>query len=222
MKIAVLAGTGRTGRLVVAELVDRGHHVVALVRHPASAGLPEPVQVVQGDVRDEAALRTLVQGVDAVVSALGPRSGDRTLHREVAPLLVRVLGEAGVRRFVGVSGAGIDVPGDRKSLRDRIVSGLMQRLGGEAVRDKALEHETWQAGDLDWTLVRPPRLLDGEATGEVEHAAGTSPRSTSIRRADLAAFLVDVVEQGGYVRQAPLVAGIAGRSARSGRAAGDR
>lgn len=212
MKIAVLGGTGRTGRLVVAELLRRGHDVVALARDPAPAGLPEPVQVVQGDVRDEAALRTLVQGVDAVVSALGPRSGDRTLHRQVAPLLVRVLGEAGVRRFVGISGAGIDVPGDRKSPRDRIVSGLMQRLGGDAVRDKALEHETWQGSDLDWTLVRPPRLLEGEATGSIEHAAATSPRSTSIRRADLAAFLVDLVEQGGYVRQAPLVAGTARRS----------
>ena len=50
---------------------------------------------------------------DAVVSALGPRRGDRTLHRHVAAALIEAMRDAGVRRFVGVSGAGIDVPGDR-------------------------------------------------------------------------------------------------------------
>jgi len=218
MKVAVLGGTGRTGRLLVEELLRRGHDVIALVRDPASAGLPDRVVTVPGDVRAPQALRGAVTGVDAVVSALGPRKGDRTLHREVAPVLVDALREGGVRRFVGVSGAGIDVDGDRKSLRDRIVSGAMQRLGGDAVRDKVLEHETWQASGLDWTLVRPPRLLDGPAAGSaegpragaVEHDAHRSPRATSIRRGDLAVFLVDVLEQGSYVGQAPLVAGAKG------------
>ena len=114
---------------------------------------------------------------------------------------------AGIRRFVGVSGAGIDVPGDRKSARDRLISALVRRFGGEAVRDKAVERELWAASDLDWTLVRPPRLVDGPATGRLEHAAHRSPRRTSLPRADLAAFVADLVERSQYVRQAPLVAG---------------
>lgn len=205
MRVAVLGATGATGRRVVDELVRRGHEVSALTRAQQSAG--PPVRWVVGDARDAAAVGELVAGANAVVSALGPRKGDSTLHREVAPLVVAAMQQHGVRRFVGVSGAGIAVPGDRKSARDRVISTLVRRLGGEAVRDKAVEHELWAATDLDWTLVRPPRLVDGPATGEVEHAASRSPRRTSLTRADLAAFVVDLVERPAYLRQAPLVAG---------------
>lgn len=206
MQVAVLGATGATGRLVVEELVRRGHHVAALARTTPTVG-PSAVRWVEGDARDAAALTALVGGADAVVSALGPRTGDATLHREVAPHLIAAMQVAGVRRFVGVSGAGIDVPGDRKSTRDRLISALVRRFGGEAVRDKAVERELFAATDLDWTLVRPPRLVDGPATGSVEHAAHESPRRTSLTRADLAAFVADLVERPQYVRQAPLVAG---------------
>ncbi len=206
MRVAVLGATGATGRLVVDELVRRGHTVVALTRTPDRGG-PEAVSWVRGDARDPAALRDLLSGADAVVSALGPRRGDNTLHRQVAPLLVTAMRDAGVRRFVGVSGAGIDVPGDRKSRRDRVLSALAQRVGGDTVRDKALERQTWAGSGLDWTLVRPPRLVDRPATGRVEHSASSSPRRTSIPRADLAAFLADLVDRPDYVQQAPLVAG---------------
>ena len=206
VRVAVRGATGATGRLLVDELVRRGHTVVALTRSPRPDG-PETVSWVAGDARDPGALAALVRGADAVVSALGPRRGDSTLHREVAPLLVTAMEEAGVRRFVGVSGAGIDVPGDRKSRRDRVISALVQRLGGQAVRDKALERQAWADSGLDWTLVRAPRLGDGPPAGQVEHSAHHSPRRTSITRADLATFLADLVARPDYVQQAPLVAG---------------
>jgi len=206
VRVAVLGATGATGRLLVDELVRRGDTVVALTRSPERSG-PGALTWVRGDARDQDALGALVSGADAVVSALGPRRGDDTLHREVAPLLVAAMREAGVRRFVGVSGAGIDVPGDRKSVRDRVISALVQRLGGPAVRDKALERETWADSGLDWTLVRAPRLVDGPPTGRIEHSADRSPRRTSITRADLAAFLADLAARPDYLQQAPLVAG---------------
>jgi putative NADH-flavin reductase len=205
MEIVVLGATGRTGRQVVEEALRRGHGVRAVVRNPAAAGLPQAVDVRAGDARDAEVLRAAVTGADAVVSALGPRKGDHTLHSDVARVLVDVQRDAGVRRFVGISGAGIDVPGDRKSLRDRIVSALIQRLGGAAVADKPREYAVWAGSGLDWTLVRPPRLTDDPRTGRVEHHAATSPRATAVGRADLAAFLVDCVEQGSYVGAAPLV-----------------
>jgi putative NADH-flavin reductase len=206
VQVAVLGATGTTGRLLVDELVRRGHTVVALTR-ARQAGGPGAVRWVVGDARDPAALRALVNGADAVVSALGPRRSDGTLHRDVSPLLIAEMRSLGVRRFVGVSGAGIDVPGDQKSRRDRVVSALLQRFGGDTVRDKALERQTWADSGLDWTLVRPPRLVDRPATGRIEHSASSSPRRTSLPRADLATFLADLLERPDYVQQAPLVAG---------------
>ncbi len=208
MKVAVLGATGRTGRPVVAELLRRGHDVAVLARDPAKVDAPPgSLRVVVGDSRDRASLTDLVAGADAVVSALGPVAKDGTLHQDTAAVLVPVMQEAGVPRFVGVSGAGIDVPGDRKTLPNRVISFLIQRLGGAVVADKPAEYAAWSASDREWTLVRPPRLLDGEPVGSVVHDAHRSPPGTSIRRADLAAFVVDVVEQGSYPRLAPFVTG---------------
>ena len=117
-----------------------------------------------------------------------------------------VMAGAGVTRYVGVSGAGMDAPGDRKRRRDRVISFLVQRLAPATVADKAAELAVWQTTDLDWTLVRPPRLNDGPATGRVEHDAHRSASSTRMSRADLAELLADILEQGLYVRQVPFAA----------------
>jgi uncharacterized protein YbjT (DUF2867 family) len=207
MKVAVLGATGRTGRPLLAELLRRGHDVTVLVRDPARLGPDaERVRVVRGSSRDEAALAELVVGADAVLSTLGPVDKDYTLHRETAAALVPVLQRAGVDRFIGVSGAGIDVPGDQKSTSAKVISTLIQRLGGEVVADKPAEYAVWAASDRNFTLVRPPRLKDGGPTGAVEHSAHRSAKATWIHRADLAAFLVDCLEQNLYPRSAPLVA----------------
>lgn len=206
MSIAVLGATGRTGRPLVEELLRRGHAVAVLVRDPTRLGpLRERVTVVTGSSTDPAALEALLDGAEAVVSALGPSSRDSTLQSDTARALVPAMGRHGVTRFVGVSGTGVDVPGDRKSRRDRAISWMVRRLGGTMATDKATEYELYAASDLDWTLVRPPRLLDGAATGRVVHDARTPGRAPSLRRADLAVFLADVLDQHLYPRQAPFV-----------------
>ena len=207
MKIAVIGATGRTGRPLVGELLRRGHAVTVLVRDPANLGdLAEHVQVVTGDSRTRADLDRLVAGTDAVVSALGPTAKEASLHTDTATVLVKAMHAAGVHRFVGISGAGIDVPGDQKSFSAKVISQAIQTLGGEVVKDKPAEHAVYAASDLAWTLIRPPRLIDGDATGRIEHHAHRSTKSTKIVRADLAVFLADVVGQELYLRQAPFVA----------------
>jgi putative NADH-flavin reductase len=207
MHVALIGATGRTGTLVLDELLRRGHTVAALVRDPAKVrDVPEGLTLVTGDSRDRDALVTLLAGADAVVSALGPTAKEADLHTDTAKALVAEMRRAGVRRFVGISGAGIDVPGDEKSLSGKLISKAIQTLGGAVVKDKPAEYAVLAESDLDWTLVRPPRLADGPATGRLEHDAHRSTRSTKVTRADLAAFVVDVAEEGRYVRQAPFVA----------------
>ncbi|HJY43015.1 MAG TPA: NAD(P)H-binding protein [Propionibacteriaceae bacterium] len=206
MMVAVLGGTGRAGQPLVAELLRRDYKVVVLARDPAKLGtIRDEVKVITGDSRDEAALTELVSGVDAVVSTLGPVRKQGMVNRDTAKALISVMRRAGVRRYIGVTGAGIDVPGDQKAILDKALSKLIQLVSRKAAMDRAAEYEEWAASDLDWTLVRAPRLRDGSPTHAVEHDAHRSAPSPFLRRSDLAEFLVDVLEQGLYIRQAPLV-----------------
>jgi putative NADH-flavin reductase len=206
MRIAVLGATGRTGQPLVAELLRRGHELTVLARTPSKLGATAgAVRVVTGSSADAGALASLVVGAEAVVSALGPTSRDSTVMSDTARALVPVMEQHGIRRYVGVSGTGVDMEGDLKGRKDRAISSMIRRVGGVMATDKADEYRILVASDLDWTLARPPRLLDGPASGRIVHDAHIPGRSSSIRRADLAVFLADVVEQGLYGRQGPFV-----------------
>lgn len=63
--VLVVGATGRTGRHVVARLVEAGVDVRALVRHPLTAGLPEEVTVVPGTLQDLDAVRKAATDADA-------------------------------------------------------------------------------------------------------------------------------------------------------------
>lgn len=208
MKIALIGGTGRTGRHVLTQALDRGDGVTALVRDAGRLPIShENLRVVEGSVLDEAAIADLLEDADVVISALGPTAKEPDLHTRAARLLVARMSEHGPRRFVGISGAGIDVPGDQKSGSAKTISWLIQHLGGAVVKDKPAEYEVWSTSGLDWTLARPPRLMDGEATdGPLEQHAHRSTASTKIMRPDLARFLLDTAHDGTYVGQAPFVA----------------
>jgi putative NADH-flavin reductase len=206
MIVAVLGGTGRAGQPLVAELLRRDHTVVVLARDPGKLGtIRDEVQVITGDSRDEAALTELVSGADAVVSTLGPVRKQGMVNRDTVKALISVMRRAGVRRYIGVTGAGIDVPGDQKAIFDKVLSKLIQFVSRKVATDRTAEYQEWAASDLDWTLVRAPRLRDGPPTHAVEHDPHRSAPSPFLRRSDLAEFIVDVLEQGLYIRQAPLV-----------------
>lgn len=207
MRIGVLGATGRIGRLLVSELLQRGHQVTVLVRDPTRLPQNQEVRRVVGDGRDRQAVADLLEGAEAIVSALGPTAAkDPTVHQDTAVVLIEAMQRAGVSRFVGISGAGIDVSGDQKSRRDRIISWLVKHLSGAVFTDKVAEYHLWAGSDRDWTLIRAPRLDDGGRTAMIEHDAHRSTRLTTLTRADLVAFIADVVETGSYSRQAPFVA----------------
>jgi uncharacterized protein YbjT (DUF2867 family) len=61
MRIAVLAASGRTGRQLAGQALERGHDVVALVRDPDRLRLPRSanLDVVAADVRRPGTAPTL-------------------------------------------------------------------------------------------------------------------------------------------------------------------
>lgn len=77
MRIAVLGATGRVGRVLVQQALERGHEVVALVRRPEEYAQPTggTVEVRRADVASPDSFPDL-SDVEVVISALGVRKGD--------------------------------------------------------------------------------------------------------------------------------------------------
>ncbi|RAI43736.1 SDR family oxidoreductase [Rhodoplanes roseus] len=96
MTILVTGATGRVGRHVVHELVQRGASVRALVRNPAQARVPAGVEVVRGDLLDIDSLRAAFDGVSTFF-LLNAVAADEFTQALVALNIAR---EAGVERVV--------------------------------------------------------------------------------------------------------------------------
>ncbi len=74
MKLFLIGATGRTGREIVQQALQRGHHLTAFVRSPENIALKnERLVVLKGNAMDENQLFDAMQSHDAVLSTLGPR-----------------------------------------------------------------------------------------------------------------------------------------------------
>jgi len=99
MTILVTGATGRVGRQVVHQLVNRGADVRALVRDPSKADFPASVNVVQGDMLDLESLRRAFVGVRTLF-LLNAVAGDEFTQALIA---LNVARESGVERVVYLS-----------------------------------------------------------------------------------------------------------------------
>jgi putative NADH-flavin reductase len=209
--ILVAGAAGRTGRLLVGEALARGHTVTAFVRDPSrlrirDVGL-ERLRVVAGDARVPGDVAPSLSGQDAVISLLSHASAPVV---DIFSAGTRVLADAaeraGVRRFVAVSASPVGVDPARLPLTVRAVM-LIPHLDVVYEDMARMERDLMSRDGLDWTIVRPAVLTDLPGGGRFRVATGeVVPGGVTTSRADLAGFLVRLVETGKHVRERVAIA----------------
>jgi putative NADH-flavin reductase len=194
VRYTVFGATGGTGREVVRQAVEAGHEVTAVVRD--AARLPvrhDLLKAVTADVCDPEALRPLVAGADAALSALGsPTNKGVGIASAGTRAIVRALEAAGVERFVAVSAAPVgEQPGDESALFRAVGTPLVRRVFKSVYADLDVMEDVVRRSALSWTLLRPPKLTDKPGTGHWVLREGTGvPRRHTITRADLASAML--------------------------------
>jgi len=210
MKVLVVGASGRTGSLLVAGALERGHDVTALVRAPERLGdLQGKVCVVQGDVLDGGIASDAVDGQDAVLVALGvgAKRNDRAVSSLGTLNVIRSMQRYHVSRLVVLSAGGTQ-PGPDPNLPwafEHIAKPLFLK---HAYADLRRMETSVRQSELDWTIVRAAGgLVDGPARGGYRVEPGYSlPGGRRIARADVAAFMLDELERGDNVGHALAIA----------------
>jgi putative NADH-flavin reductase len=206
-KLLVLGATGGTGRQIVSQALDAGHHVTAFVRNPDKMEVRhDRLRFAHGDVPGGGPpLGDAVRGQDVVISALGRGQSFKadSLMQRSMPSIINAMQANHVRRFIFVSAMGVgDTSGDAPLL-SRIFSSVFLRgifadkLAGEALIKRS---------DLEWTIVHPSLLTDGPLTRHYrsgEHLALSG--FPKISRADTAHFILNQAEDPASIRKVLLV-----------------
>lgn len=206
MQLTIFGAGGRTGRLLVAQALDRGDAVAAVLRRPDQGADPRMAVRVIPDFSDTAALRGAIEGADAVLSAIGPRS--RKDAPVAAPATDRILA-AEPGRIVVISAAPVEPPPDDDGfVSRRIALPLIGRILRPVYDDLREMEAALRASSAAWTALRPPMLTDRAATGRYRTRIGGSvPRGFTVSRADLAAGMLACLDRPETIRQAVGIAG---------------
>lgn len=211
MKIALIGATGFVGSAVLKELLDRGHEVTAISRHPEKITVQNPLLTNVGvDVLDTEGLGHAIRGSDAVISAYNagwtnPRIYDDFIRG--AEAIQNAVTHSGVRRLIVVGGAGSLLDASGTQLVDSPNFPQAWKPGAQAARDYLQTLK--QAQDLQWTFLSPAIEMNarnpGSRTGVYrtgkDHPVMDSRNKSVISVADLAVALVDEAEKPMHIRR---------------------
>ena len=220
MKILIAGATGATGKLLVRELLNRGHHVKAIVRTPEN--LPgfkqnqKNLSVIKASILDvsDADLMQYVEECDAVVSCLGHSmtfkgmyGHPRKLVRDATDNLCRAIKankSKNTTKYILMNTAGNSNRDLNEviSFGQKLIIGLLRLLlppqvDNEAAADYLRTEIGQNDKQIEWAAVRPDTLIDEEQVTSYE--TYPSPIRSAIfdsgktSRINVSSFMADLI-----------------------------
>lgn len=164
MNITIFGATGRVGSEFLSRALADGHHVTALVRTPSNLSDHENLKIHVGDIRDSTSVNKAVQGAEVVFSAIG--TDKTTTLTDAMPLIIDAMNNEKVKRIITIGTAGILQSRTQPEIY-RFQSNESKRRLTFAAEEHAKVFELLVSTNLEWTIVCPTYLPDGDAIGQV-------------------------------------------------------
>lgn len=198
MRLFVLGATGKTGGVLVAQALARGHSVTTFGRSLFTGSQSGEVLSIFGDPMSETELSDALPRHDAVLSVLGTRGlGATSVLEESSRATIAAMRTAGVKRLVILSSALLDI---HIGLVNRIVGRTLLRHFSS---DQRAMEQLVTASDLDWTVLRPPRMTDSAPDEQSTSTLDEPPDATGmqITKEEVARVMLDTVENQRHIRE---------------------
>ena len=195
-KIALIGASGNVGSRILAELSRRGHTITGIARHPEKIANLPGATAVKGDIFNKEELIRLLQGHDAVASAVYFSKSD-------PQILIDAVRRSGVKRYMVVGGAGSLEVAPGKKLIDQ--PDFPEAYKAEASGGVIFLEQLKTASDLEWTFLSPSAMfVPGERTGKFRLGKDTllsNKNGSSISFEDYAVAFADELENPAHIRQ---------------------
>ncbi|ASK29062.1 epimerase [Chryseobacterium sp. T16E-39] len=203
--IAIIGGTGKSGKYLVQQLLQKGYPISVLLRNPENFKIENPlIEIVKGDARDYNSINTLIKDCDVVISALGQPIGEASIFSDAAKNITQSMISHGIKRYIVIAGLNVDTPFDKKSIRVQQATDWMYKNYPETTADRQAEYEILTKSGLDWTLVRLPLIIQTSERFNMQTSLEDC-KGENISATDLAEFLISQIEDRDYIKQSPFL-----------------
>jgi NAD(P)-dependent dehydrogenase (short-subunit alcohol dehydrogenase family) len=215
VRVCVVGASGKLGRYLIQQALDRGYEVVGVCREQSVAKLDSfvgRITVVPGATDDRDVIKSAVAGCDGVLVVLVPRG----VHGYSTGTAQAVLDFArpGARL---VFSCGWHISRDGKDVYSRKLRMIVKLFGpiGRLTRFADLDDQVEAcrrvfASDTRWTVVRGSDLEEGVSQGLPvwsEHVGDHVLDSNLTRRIDFALFMIEALKNDDLVHRAPAIVG---------------
>lgn len=206
MKITLFGATGPTGKYLIEEALALGHQVLVYGRNASRISLTDNnVTLLTGQIHDSAAVTKASEGVDAVISALGPgfRSPPGTVIAKGLENIIRGMKKNGVKRLVQISTVSTPDQNDGAG-KMKVVVFVSSLIARNYFNDVLATAKAIRESELDWTIVRVPSLYDGPPTAPLRVGYyGRTPMTMKLSRGNLAKFVFEELTSFTHLHKAP-------------------
>ena len=202
-KVFILGGTGQCGRYTIQYALESGYEVTSLTRNPEKA--PKHTgnfKWVKGNIYDKASFVESMRGHDIVLSCVGSDGlGKTTIFTEGLKNVFEAMEETKINRIIFV-GASFDHP-DQGFFGRFFTTWVLKNI-----RRDYNAFDEWLAkykGPVEWTCVKPFRLVEKGRTGKY-HVAKNKSKTTpgwtfESSIPDVADFLIKEITEKKWINQ---------------------
>ncbi|WP_121748147.1 NAD(P)H-binding protein [Streptomyces sp. E2N166] len=214
-KVCIIGASGKLGRYMVGQALERGYEVVGVCRERSVqklAAFEGRMTVVPGPTNDPEVIRRAVAGCDGVLTVLVPwgvrqyASGTAQAVLDHAPPGARLVFSCGWH----ITRDGEDRYSRMFTMGVRIAAVLGRLVRAVEIDDQVEACRRVFASDTRWTVVRGSSLEEGQSQGLPvwsRHVGDPVLASNLTRRVDFALFMVAALTDDTLVQQAPAIVG---------------
>ena len=164
MNITIIGASGGIGLETVKRGLNRKHTITTLSRSEIGIEEKKSLKMILGDATNKADLINSIQNTEAIIVTIGTSKNMKTttLFSDFAKLIVEINREKKIDvPFIFVTGFGA---GESKNYVSWLIKLFLKYLLKDVYADKTKMEEIITHSDMNWTVVRPGRLLDKELT----------------------------------------------------------
>jgi len=203
--IAVIGGTGKSGRYLVQKLLENNYSIKLLLRSPENSELQNPlIEIIKGDARDYHSITKLLEGCNVVVSTLGQPKGEKSIFSDVTNNIIKAMEYYQIKRYVVTTGLSVNTSLDHKNEKIKMATDWMYQNYPETTTDKQREYEILAKSNLDWTLVRLPLINLTDESFKTETSLQDC-KGENISATDLGKFLVSQIDDETFIKKSPFL-----------------